>query len=159
MQWISCVKAASNFLFRLSVRHVGRMNAQLVWLLNSLWFVSQAEWTGNFYFLSLPESQNVPCQSRRFLWNYSFCQNQRIAQCLEIKILSAVTWISLSIKFASTKEKKPSHNRTVACHMPTSFPGSLIFRAVRWETLGTRLAICIPRNKAVFNWVSKVSHN
>lgn len=35
MQCISCVKVASNFVFRLSIRYVGRMNTQ-VWLLNSL---------------------------------------------------------------------------------------------------------------------------
>ena len=35
MNIMSCVKVASNFLFILSVRHIGRMNMQ-VWLLNSL---------------------------------------------------------------------------------------------------------------------------
>ena len=48
IQWISCVKVLSIFLFRLNVRNVGRMNTQ-VWLLNSLVRLAGwvAEWTAN----------------------------------------------------------------------------------------------------------------
>ena len=44
MNIMSCVKVASNFLFILSVRHIGRMNMQ-VWLLNSL--VRLAGWVNS----------------------------------------------------------------------------------------------------------------
>ena len=83
MQWIPCVKLASNFLFRLSVRHVGRMNTQ-VWLLNSL-------------ARCVSPGQN---RSRNYSWKFL----ARTAECLELKLVSAVMWISLSIKFAVKKE-------------------------------------------------------
>ena len=134
MQWISCVKVASNFLFRLSVRHVGQMNTQ-VWLLNS--WVRWAGWVdselvdseSNTERMMLSSIHNVempskmsyllfissPCQNRRIA-EYSLPQSQklcleitvfaRITECLEIKLVSTVTWIfSLSIKFAVLRRR------------------------------------------------------
>ena len=104
IQWISCVKVASNFLFRLSIRHVGRMKTQ-VWLLNSL--VHLAGWVkselvgsiGNTERMMFNSIHNVEmplkcltfclfpllariaecsCQNRRMLGNYSPCQNSRM---------------------------------------------------------------------------------
>ena len=125
IQWISCVKVASNFLFRQSVRHVGRTNTQVPW------FVWQAKWTVNSlarcvtrngwcliqYTMSkcllkcwfpllarIAEWRNVPYQNHRnYAWKLQSLpesQNRTIAECLEIKIASAVTQIC---RFASTK--------------------------------------------------------
>ena len=108
IQWISSVKVALNFLFRLSVSHVGRMNTQF-WLLNSLvrfagWVNSElvasmrntermmfnsvhnAIWNvlPSVYFLSLPESQDGGMLLARItgimLRNNSLCQNRKVAR-------------------------------------------------------------------------------
>ena len=61
----------------------------------------------------MPESQNVACQNRTMLGNDSPCESRRIAECLEIKIVSAVNQIC---RFASTKKKKKAYRKlTVAC--------------------------------------------
>ena len=120
-------QVASNFLFRLSVSHVGRMNTQ-VWLLNSL--VRLAGWVKSEPFGSLRKNAErmmfnsihkieMPSKMFYLLFISSLCQNRRIAECLacrtglilclfqtnwgeseasakrelEIKIVSAVTWI------------------------------------------------------------------
>ena len=120
-------QVASNFLFRLSVSHVGRMNTQ-VWLLNSL--VRFAGWVKSEPFGSLRKNAErmmfnsihkieMPSKMFYLLFISSLCQNRRIAECLacrtglilclfqtnwgeseasakrelEIKIVSAVTWI------------------------------------------------------------------
>ena len=104
LQWISCLKVASNFLFRLSVRHVGRMNTQ-VRLLNSL--VRLAGWVGTLNSLVRCVTRSGWCSIQytmsKCLLNcitcYLFPLLARIAEWLKLKIVSAATWISLSIKF------------------------------------------------------------
>ena len=131
MQWISCVKVYSFKLlvtWTITVRHVGRMNMQ-VWMLNSLvhfagWANSELvgsmrnkEWmicglyaiftvqfnakSGNpfenilpsVYVLSLTETQNV--------WKL-------------VKIVSALTWISLSIKFVVLRRRWKKTKKNLA---------------------------------------------
>ena len=103
IQWISCVKVASNFLFRLSIWHVGRMNTQ-VWLLNSLvrltgWVTS--EFVGsmrNMKRMMFNSVHNVgtPSEMSYLLFIYFPCQHRRMAEgslpesqesCLEIAVL------------------------------------------------------------------------
>ena len=87
IQLWSCVKVASNLLFRLIVRHVGRMNTQ-VWLLNSLVRLAE-QWTrwlddGNSTERMMINSiHNVEMPSKMsYLLLISFlCQNRRIAEC------------------------------------------------------------------------------
>ena len=75
------------------------------------------------YFLSLPESQNdmqnVSCQNHRnYAWKLQSLpelQNRAIAECLEMKIASAVNQIC---RFASTKSTR---NLTVVCHRNKTF--------------------------------------
>ena len=55
------------------------------------------------YLPRIAEKQNVPCQNRRMLGNYSPCQNRRkflarIAECLEKSCFSYRVVISLAIK-------------------------------------------------------------
>ena len=142
IQWISCVKVASNFLFRLGVRPVGRMRTQ-VRLLNLL--VRLAGWVNGklvgsmrnaerMMLCSISSIHNVempskmsyllfissPCQNRRmFLARIAECLEitvlARIAECLEIKIVSAVTWISLSIKFVVLRRRWKESPETLPC--------------------------------------------
>ena len=95
------VKGASNFLFRLSVSHVGRMKTP-VWLLNSL--VRLAGWVKSEPFGSMRNNAErmmfnslhnveMPSKMSYLLFTSSPCQNRRITECLEIKMVSAVTWI------------------------------------------------------------------
>ena len=147
IQWISCVKVASNFLIRLGVRPVGRMKTQ-VRLLNFL--VRLAGWVNSklvgsmrnaerMMLCSISSIHNVemPSKMSYLLFISSVCQNHRIAecslpesqnasveitvlariaQCLEIKIFSAVTWISLSIKSVFLRRGwKRSPGQTLPC--------------------------------------------
>ena len=131
MQWIMCVRVASNFLFRLSARHVGCMHMNMqVQLLNLL--VCVTGW-------KISELVGLMCDTKQVMFNsihnvkilkcLAFClfpllaritecslaesQNAskeitvlaRIIECLEIKIVSAVTWISLSIKFVVMRQR------------------------------------------------------
>ena len=83
-------KGASNFLFRLSVSHVGRMKTP-VWLLNSL--VHLAGWVKSEPFGSMRNNAErmmfnslhnveMPSKMSYFLFISSPCQNRRIAECL-----------------------------------------------------------------------------
>ena len=68
------------------------------------------------YFLSLPESQNhemfLARISEIILRNYTVLA-RLIAECLEIKLVSAVNQIC---RFAATMKKKFVRKLTVACH-------------------------------------------
>ena len=85
---------------------------------------------------SLPESHNAS-------GNYSPCESRRIAECLEIKIVSAVNQIC---RFASTKKKKPYRKLTVACHRhPTEWSSEssdcshwscCLAKPSTWSTIG-----------------------
>ena len=103
---ISCVKVASNFLFILSVRHVGRMNTQ-VWLLNSL--VRLAGWVnwelvGSMHNTELMifnsvHNNEMPSEMSCLLFLSSPLPNRRMVECslpesqelcLEITVLARI---------------------------------------------------------------------
>ena len=106
IQWISCVKVLSIFLFRLNVRHVGWMNTQ-VWLPNSL--VRLAGWVNSVNLLARCVTRNARCSIQywmaKFFWNVLPCvyflslpesQNGRMflarsqVSCLEITLLTRI---------------------------------------------------------------------
>ena len=105
---MNTVKVASNFLFRLSVRQVTRMDTQVcIWLLNSL--VRLAGWvnselvglmrnTERMMFNSV-HNVEMPSEMSYLLFVYSPCQNRRMAECslresqelcLEITVLARI---------------------------------------------------------------------
>ena len=103
IQWISCVKVLSIFLFRLNVRHVGRMNTQ-VWLLNSL--VRLAGWVNSELVGSMCHTERklfnsvqngeIPSEMSYLVFISSACQNRRMAECclpescLEVTVLARI---------------------------------------------------------------------
>ena len=162
MQRKSCVKAASNFLLRLSVGNVGRMNTQIR-LLNSLVRL-QAGWTvkslvrcvtrnGWFWFqytmskcllkcltfclfsLLTTESQN---SNRRVLGNYSPCQNRRM---FENKIVSALTWILLSIKFVVLRRRWKRNPGQILPWLPTVTPRNKVQDSLKFCKIDLECAI------------------
>ena len=153
MQRISCLKVAPNFLLRLSVGNVGRMNTQIR-LLNSLVRL-QAGWTVNslvrcvtrngwfwfqytmskcllkclsfcLFFLLATESHN---SNRRVPGNYSPCQNRRMFENKIYRFSSHVDFIVNQIcRFASTMKKKPRANFTVASNSHPEEQGPRFFK-------------------------------
>ena len=146
MQWISCFKVASNFLFRLSSQ--GRWpdeHADLVPKLvgsfgrpSEQWIrcrcVTRNGWCSIQYTINVEMPSKIsyllfmfissPCQNRSRIAKCSLSKSQKlcleiivlarlIAECLEIKIVSAVNQIC---RFASTMKKKFTRKLTVACH-------------------------------------------
>ena len=118
MQWILYVKAVANFLLRLSVRHVDRMNTQ-IWLLNSL--VRLAGWVNSEFVGSMRDQrntermminslQNVEMHSKMsyLLFFFPPCQNRRIPECL---FLARIAKIILG-NYSSSLLAEVSRNET-----------------------------------------------
>ena len=138
MQCISCVKVASNFLFRLSVRHLGQMNTQVRslnllghlagWAVNSelVGSMCNVEWMmfNSIHNVEMSSKMSYllfissPCQNRRMLEeiarNHSPCQNRRSFEKKNNNFSCHVLFIVNQIcYFASTMKTKPQ-GRAVA---------------------------------------------
>ena len=156
IQWISCVKVLSIFLFRLNVRHVGRMNTQ-VWLLNSL--VGLAGWVNSELVGSMCHTERkmfnsvqngeIPPEMSYLVFISSPYQNpRRMAECCLPESQESCLEITVLARIAQSRNHRMFGNKNgFSCQSNLPFCFDKIqpkpYRGLPQASHGTRFKWCL----------------